>query len=167
MSHAGRSIPGALDRVLDWAVVGLMATLVLDILWQVFARYVLAAPSSWTEELATFLLIWLALLGAAVGLRERAHLGIDYLTAKLPPERRRAVEALAFALTAAFCAIVLTYGGSTLVLRTLALDQHSPALGVPMGYVYLALPLGGLSATWYSVRFLAERLGAPVGAPER
>ena len=126
MSHAGRSIPGALDRVLDWAVVGLMATLVLDILWQVFARYVLAAPSSWTEELATFLLIWLALLGAAVGLRERAHLGIDYLTAKLPPERRRAVEALAFALTAAFCAIVLTYGGSTLVLRTLALDQHSP-----------------------------------------
>ncbi len=162
---AAHPIRSVLDRLLDAVVILLMATLVVDILWQVFSRYALASPSSWTEELATFLLIWLGLLGAAVGLREHAHLGIDYLTTKLQPGRRRATELFAFASTAAFCAVVLTYGGLTLVLRTLALDQTSPALGVPMGYVYLALPIGGLFLTWYSAQSLVARL-APRGAAE-
>ncbi|HAK55996.1 MAG: TRAP transporter small permease [Vicinamibacterales bacterium] len=159
MSAGG--IRRAVDRTLDTAVILLMAALVLDVLWQVATRYLLGAPSSWTEELATFLLIWLTLLAAAVALRDHAHLGIDYLTSKLPRSGRRRVETFTCCAVAAFCAIVLTYGGSTLVLRTLSLEQSSPALDIPMGYVYLALPLGGLCAAWYSVQPLIARRGAP------
>jgi|TARA_B100001964_G_scaffold148001_1_gene163080 TRAP-type C4-dicarboxylate transport system permease small subunit len=156
----------AVDRTLDMVVIALMAALVLDVLWQVSTRYLLGAPSSWSEELATFLLIWLTLLAAAVGLRDQAHLGIDYVTSKLQPSGRRRVELFAHGSVAAFCAIVLTYGGSTLAFRTLALDQTSPALGIPMGYVYLALPVGGLAMVWYSVHFLVARLAAPPEASE-
>ena len=115
-------------------------------------------PSSWTEELATFLLIWVGLLGAAVAFREHAHLGIEYLPARMSPRIRCAVEVLALASTALFCVLVLVYGGATLVIRTVSLLQTSPALGLPMGYVYLALPVGGFFMTVYSLQFLTARL---------
>ena len=54
-----------LDKTLEVVVMICMGVLVLDVLWQVFTRKVLNNPSQWTEELAIFLLIWVALLGAA------------------------------------------------------------------------------------------------------
>lgn len=67
-----------LDRTLEFIVITTAGILVVDVLWQVFARFFLKDPSSWTEELATFLLIWVTLLGSAVALGRGAHLGIDY-----------------------------------------------------------------------------------------
>ena len=147
-----------MNRGLDNCVIGLTAILVVDVLWQVCSRYVFSSPSSWTEELATFLLIWVGLLGAAVAFREHAHLGIEYLPARMSPRIRCAVEVLALASTALFCVLVLVYGGATLVIRTVSLLQTSPALGLPMGYVYLALPVGGFFMTVYSLQFLTARL---------
>lgn len=147
-----------MNRGLDNCVIGLTAILVVDVLWQVCSRYVFSSPSSWTEELATFLLIWVGLLGAAVAFREHAHLGIEYLPARMSPRIQCAVEVLALASTALFCVLVLVYGGATLVIRTVSLLQTSPALGLPMGYVYLALPVGGFFMTVYSLQFLTARL---------
>ena len=147
-----------MNRGLDNCVIGLTAILVVDVLWQVCSRYVFSSPSSWTEELATFLLIWVGLLGAAVAFREHAHLGIEYLPARMSPRIRCAVEVLALASTALFCVLVLVYGGATHVIRTVSLLQTSPALGLPMGYVYLALPVGGFFMTVYSLQFLTARL---------
>ena len=147
-----------MNRGLDNCVIGLTAILVVDVLWQGCSRYVFSSPSSWTEELATFLLIWVGLLGAAVAFREHAHLGIEYLPARMSPRIRCAVEVLALASTALFCVLVLVYGGATLVIRTVSLLQASPALGLPMGYVYLALPVGGFFMTVYSLQFLTARL---------
>ena len=77
------------ERVLAWVLVVLMSVMVIDVSWQVASRFVFRAPSSFTEELAGFLLIWIGLLGAAYGFRTRAHLGIDLLVTKLqgPPRR--------------------------------------------------------------------------------
>ena len=99
----------ALNRGLDICVIGLMAFLVIDVVWQVCSRYLLSNPSSWTEELATFLLVWVGLLGAAVALRERAHLGINYLTAGMRPQAQHTAEVFALASTALFCVLVLIY----------------------------------------------------------
>lgn len=157
-----RKIKHALDRALEALVAVAMAVLVIDVVWQVFTRYVLRSPSSWTEELATFLMIWVALLGASVGLNRRAHLGIDYLVQKLSPRRRLLTEVLVFACTGLFSLLALGIGGATLVVRTLELEQISPALGIRMGYVYLALPISGFFLTLYSTQFLVERLTALV-----
>ena len=123
-----------MNRGLDNCVIGLTAILVVDVLWQVCSRYVFSSPSSWTEELATFLLIWVGLLGAAVAFREHAHLGIEYLPARMSPRIRCAVEVLALASTALFCVLVLVYGGATLVIRTVSLLQALPTgTGQPVG----------------------------------
>jgi len=147
-----------LDRSLEIVVGVVVLVLVLDVLWQVFTRYVLKSPSSWSEELATFLLIWVALLGAAVALNRGAHLGIDYFMGKLPSRLRLYTEILVFFCVFLFCLTVMVIGGFQLVSNTLQLEQVSPALGLKMGYVYVAVPFSGVFLTLYGLIGLIERI---------
>jgi TRAP-type C4-dicarboxylate transport system permease small subunit len=146
-----------LDKALEGLVIVVVAVLVVDVLWQVFTRYVLGDPSSWSEELATFLLIWVSLLGAAVALNRGAHLGIDYFVGKLPALKRLYTEIVVFVCICLFSLFVMVFGGVDLVKSTFELKQVSPALGLPMGYVYLAVPISGFFLVLYGVIGLVER----------
>ena len=57
------NVKNTIDKILEWTLVVSMSLLVVDVLWQVFSRFILQNPSSFTEELARFLLIWVGLLG--------------------------------------------------------------------------------------------------------
>jgi TRAP-type C4-dicarboxylate transport system permease small subunit len=143
-----------------------MAVLVVDVLWQVFTRFILKNPSTWTEELATFMLIWVSLLGAAVALSRGAHLGIDYFVGKLSPKKRLYTEIFVFLCVSVFSLTVMVFGGIDLVSSTLELGQKSAALQVKVGYVYLAVPISGFFLVLYSVIALVERLAELVkGGP--
>lgn len=150
MSRADR-IRRTLDRTLGAVLVVLMAALVLDVLWQVFSRFILRDASSWTEELARYLLIWLSLLGAAHAAGSRMHLAVDLLPSCLYGRARRRVEILIDACVLLLAVAVLGVGGSRLVWVTLVLGQDSAALGIPLGGVYLALPLSGALISAYTV----------------
>jgi len=147
-----------LDRLLEILIMTTMAVLTLDVLWQVFTRFVLKNPSTWTEELATYLLIWVALLGSAVALNRGAHLGVDYLTGKMPVRIRLYTEVFVFLCIALFSLCVMIIGGMDIVISTLKLGQISPSLEIKVGYVYLALPISGFFLVLYSVIGLVERL---------
>jgi len=147
-------------RLLEWAVIVLMGGLVLDVLWQVASRYVLRSPSSWTDELATLLIIWVALLGASVAFIRKGHLGVDYFVGKLPPRPRMWIEVCVYLSIALFAFAVLLIGGIKLVGLTLLTGQVSPALGVKMGHVYLALPLSGLFILIFAVTAAAQGAAA-------
>ncbi len=117
-------------------------------------------PSSWTDELATFLLIWVALLGSAVALGRGAHLGIDYFVGKLNDKVRIRTELFVFAVVALFSLLVMVLGGIGLVARTFELKQVSVSLNLPMGYVYLAVPISGAFLVLYSVIGFFERVNS-------
>lgn len=150
----------ALDRFLEALVAIVMAVLVLDVSWQVFTRFILKDPSTWTDELATFLLIWVALLGAAVALKRGAHLGMDYFVDRLSPRRRAYVNVFIPLCTGFFSLSVMTVGGLILVLRKLHLQETSPALGLNLGWVYAALPISGFFLTVYSIELLVAAIRA-------
>ena len=152
MTRAARLI----DRTLGWVLVVLMSVAVLNVLWQVFTRFVLADPSSFTDELARYLLIWIGLLGASYAAGMQMHLAIDLLPAKLTGRPRFYLSALIEACVFLFALSVLVVGGTYLVALTLTLGQTSAALHVPLGYVYLALPLSGLLMMFYSARAVAH-----------
>lgn len=139
-------------KVLGWVLVILMSVIVLDVSWQVFTRFILRDPSSITEELAGFLLIWIGLLGASYALFTRAHLGIDVLTAKLTGVRRYLVDLLINTVVLFFAFFILVIGGLRLVNLTFTLNQISPSMGIPMGYVYLVLPITGILMMFFSFR---------------
>ena len=161
------SIKKILDRSLELLVMVVVAVLVVDVLWQVFTRFILKNPSTWTEELAVFMLIWVSLLGSAVALNRGANLGIDYFVGKLSPKKRLYTEVLVFLCISLFSVTVMVLGGTDLVISTLNLQQLSPALGIKVGYVYLAIPISGFFLALYSIIGLVERLaqlfkGGPV-----
>ncbi|MGD2134948.1 MAG: TRAP transporter small permease [Gemmatimonadales bacterium] len=141
----------AVDRALGWVLVALMSIAVLNVLWQVFTRFVLADPSRFTDELARYLLIWIGLLGASYAVGRHMHLAIDLLPSRLTGRRRFALSVLIEAGVFLFALAVLVVGGIGLVTLTLTLGQTSAALHVPLGYVYAALPLSGLLMMFFSV----------------
>ena len=155
-----RKFKKALDRSLEVLVTVCMAVLVIDVVWQVFTRFILRDPSSWTEELATFLMIWVGLLGGSVALNRGAHLGIDYFMLKLSARKRLYTQVFVFSAVAVFSLLVLVIGGIQLVQITLMNNQISPALELKMGYVYLALPISGFFLVFYSVELLVETIVA-------
>jgi TRAP-type C4-dicarboxylate transport system permease small subunit len=113
------------------------------------------------------MLIWVSLLGAAVALNRGAHLGIDYFVGKLSPQKRLYTEVFVFVCISLFSVTVMVIGGTDLVIRTVNLGQVSPALGVKVGYVYLAIPISGFFLALYSIIGLVERLakltkGSPI-----
>lgn len=123
-------------------------------------------PSDWTEELAIHLLLWISLLGAALGYRSHAHLGVDYFVGKLDPAAQRAATVCAEAAVFLFAAFALVHGGGRLVAETLAAQQVTSVLGWRAGYLYGAVPLCGLFLCAFVVEHLV-RPAAAVRAPEK
>ncbi|MCI0691950.1 TRAP transporter small permease [candidate division KSB1 bacterium] len=151
-------IRAAVDRTLEWLVIALMGVMVLNVLWQVFTRFVLRDPSSYTEELARYLLIWVGLIGAGYAASQKMHLAIDILTMRLSGKSRSLAEMFIYLCTFLFALLIMVIGGMRLVNLTLTLNQISAALQIKLGYVYLALPLSGLIIMFYAGWFFAEQL---------
>ena len=140
-----------IDRFLEIVLMALLVILVVAVLWQVFTRYILDSPSSYTEELARFLLVWLGVLGASYVAGLNRHVAISLLPEKLDEKQRKRLSLCVniLVITCAFCVFLL--GGSRLVYLTIYLEQKSPALGVPMGLVYSVLPISGLFILYYKI----------------
>ena len=153
---SGTRVRRAVDRSLEAALILIMAANVLNVLWQVFTRFVLRAPSPFTEELARFLLIWVGLLGAAYAGGRRMHLAITVILEGLKGKSRLAAELAIQACVFAFALLVMVLGGSRLAAMTFTLNQISAALRIPLGYVYLVLPLSGLLIMFYSASAARE-----------
>jgi TRAP-type C4-dicarboxylate transport system permease small subunit len=152
-----------LDRLLGSVVCVLMAVMVLNVTWQVFTRFVLGTPSSFTEEAARYMMIWAGLLGAAYAAGQKAHLALDLLTANLTGARKRASEVFIHLSALAFSIGVLVLGGGRLVWIQLSLGQQSAALQWKLGYIYLAVPVAGAFIAVYSILGLIETLRGGTG----
>ena len=139
-----------IDKGLEGLLVFLMAFLVVDVLWQVVSRYVLVSPSSVTDELAGYLLIWVGLLGAAYVAGKNEHLAIDLLPRYLPPRKERALRLFINLVVFLFAVSVLMVGGTWLVYTRFRLGVTSASLEINLGYVYLALPLSGCLTAYYA-----------------
>ncbi len=139
------------DTLLGTLVTVFMAVLVLNVLWQVISRFIIGHPSSFTDELAGYLLIWVGLLGAAYATGQKQHLAIDLISKKLSHEKNKRLQTFINILIAAFALIVLVIGGANLVYITFHLNQISSALQIPVGLVYLVIPVSGVFIMYYAI----------------
>lgn len=139
------------DTLLGTFVTAIMGILVLNVLWQVASRFILGHPSSFTDELAGYLLIWVGLLGAAYATGQKQHLAIDLISNKLSIQNQKRLQTFINILIFVFAVVVLLIGGANLVYITFHLNQISSALQIPVGYVYLAIPVSGLFIIYYAI----------------
>lgn len=146
-----------IDNVLGWILSILLAVMVLDVLWGVFTRYIMAEQSSWTDELARFLMIWVGILGAAYASGKNQHIAIDLLPNYLSDKNKIRLNTLVNVLIILFIIGVFIVGGSRYVYISFKLGQTSPALNLPMGLVYLVLPISGLLIVYYCLNRIKTR----------
>lgn len=146
------------DNILEKFVAAILAILVIDVLWQVISRYILSSPSSFTDELAGFLLIWVGLFGSAYVAGKNEHLAIDLMLQRSGPARRKFLEIFISICIVLFSFTVLIVGGTWLVYTRFALEVKSAALQIPLGYVYIVLPISGLLITFFTIDNLSQFL---------
>jgi len=144
-------IRNKIDLYLGYLIGGIMAAMVLNVLWQVFTRFVLQDPSSFTDELARYMLIWLGLFGAAYASGRSMHLSVDLLQLSVSKSMNIKIDAFIRVCVGLFALSVMVIGGIRLVYITYTLNQTSASLQIPLAWVYLAVPLSGLIILFYSV----------------
>lgn len=143
-----------LDKALFGLCVAIMVMLVVDVSWQVFSRYALGSPSTFTDEAARFLMVWMTFLGGAYMFGCNGHLCVTSIRDRLPPKIQGAVIVLTYVLIAVFAVAVMMYGSQRLITRTLS--QPSPSLCIPMGWFYSILPISAFCIVIYMVLNLID-----------
>lgn len=148
-----------LNKAIETFLVLIFSLLVLDVVWQVVSRYIVGQSSSFTEEFARFALIWLTVLGAAyINGQKEGHLSMDFLLSKLPLEKQKKRQKIIQLIMAVFALVVMIIGGGNLVYITLKLGQISPALHVPLGFVYAIVPISGAMIIFFSIYHIKRTL---------
>lgn len=148
---------GLLDVTLKRLLQLLLIAITAVVCWQVFSRYVLADPSSFTEELARFLLIWLTLLGAVYAYRHKVHLGLDMIYSQASPVQQKIMFCFIHFSIAVFALCVMLLGGWSLVKMTRELGQSSPVMGIDISLVYMVVPISGVLILIYAIHALLKQ----------
>jgi TRAP-type C4-dicarboxylate transport system permease small subunit len=128
--------------------VGGLLVIVAIVFWQVFGRYVLNSSPTWTESLALVLVLYVTLIGAAVGVRDAGHIGMESLLVLVPDRIRNRIELLIHVLVMLFGAAMI-YNG--LVLGSSVASYKIPNLGLPEAIRYVPLVLSGMLVISFSV----------------
>lgn len=149
-----KQLRNVLNRILNvLAGVSFLAMVILTC-WQVFTRYILKNPSSWSEELVSYLFAWMALLGASIVVGERGHMNIPILADRMKPPVKKALAILSEIVACLFAAVILVFGG--MQITSLAMGQMTSSLGVPIGIFYIVLPLSGVLNIVYTILNIIE-----------
>lgn len=149
------AVLSVLSRLALWiAGIGLAAMTVL-VAWQVFGRYVLNSTPRYTEASAIMLMAWFIFLGAAVGVRERYHLGFDVVLYFVPRRVKHILRSISDVVVFLFGAGMAFYG------TQLAMHSWSapiPTLGLPGGTSFFPLIAGGTLICLFSIERLLQRI---------
>lgn len=144
------------NRMVEWLAITLFVVMVFSAVTQVFTRYVLNYSFSWTEELSRYTFIWLNLLGASICIKRGSHAVVTVLIDHLPGSIRW-LAVILIDLLVLFGAFLMITQGVKVVSATMM--QPSPAMHVPMGYIYLAVPVSGIAIFIHKLRDLLADVG--------
>jgi TRAP-type C4-dicarboxylate transport system permease small subunit len=121
--------------------------------WQVFARYVLNDPPSWTEPLALLCMSTTMMFGAAAGVHANKHFGFFIAVEHAKPNVRRVLRLIARSIAAAIGIMLALWGGD---MMTDAWDYQIAGAPLPQGIVFLPLCLGGALIAIFAIEQLVR-----------
>lgn len=138
-----------IDKVMRIFCAAAFASMVLLTVWQVLTRYILNSPSTWSEELASYIFAWVTILGAAYVFGKREHMAIPIFVELFPIKTQRILAIISEIIILIFAVVILVYGGISITL--LGMGQLSSSLGIQMGVFYSVIPVSGVFTAIYSI----------------
>ena len=167
--HLIRAIEALNRRLLAacrYGVIVLVAAITVIVALGVFFRFVLNNSLPWTEEVAKFVMVWLAFIGAPVVLKEGGHIAIDFIPARLPARIGHTLLMLIQIVVMVVLA-VLVYQGWALAWN--ALPQVAATVEVSLFYIFLAVPIGSALMLTVALELMLRQAAAirsPGGPPD-
>lgn len=133
----------------------LLVLLIVIFGWLVFGRYILNATPTWVEQLALLLVVWIAFPGAAVGIRRKTHLAVDFIRDAMPARPRLGLTLIATAALLFFGAI-MAWQGYVMWERTMR--REIPLLGISEGWRAIPVSISGAMIVAFCLDDLARLL---------
>ncbi len=135
--------------LLEIAICTILVALTTVVFSQVISRYFLHAPLSWSEELARFLLMWLAMLSAAYAFRTKSHFALRVIVERFPGTFQRVISIAVHLIVTLFFFLILYQG----IFYVKGVSGHiAPALQIPMEIPYSSIIVGSALIVWDSAK---------------
>lgn len=144
-----KTVRSVLNKVLGGINVFLFAFMVVIGTYQILVRYLFNKPSTVSEELMTYSFSWMALFAAAYVFGKREHMRMGFLVDKLQTSVKRVLDIVIEVIIFVFAVVVMLYGG--VQITSLTMTQKTASLGIPMGYIYMIIPICGILIIAYSI----------------
>ncbi len=139
-----------LEYIIIITIIVSLGLIVFFVNLAVFFRYVLSSPLTWTNEISSYLLVYTVLFGAAIGLKRNQFVKIEVLFNLIPSQLRMIILVVAQALIVLFL-IICAMSPSLLIRKAIITKTISPALGIPMVYLYHLLRLGFITMLFFVI----------------
>ncbi|EZH67491.1 C4-dicarboxylate ABC transporter permease [Bacillaceae bacterium JMAK1] len=148
-------IRSMIEKVDDVIATIALSLIIVIIASNVFFRFVLSQPLTWSEEISLALFVWLTFIGISSVMKRNEHVGIDYFIRKLPKKWFHFIQWLRWFVLILVTSVVFIYWGFLLMI-----DTHwkvTPVLGIDFKLIYVAIPLGGLLAMYHLLTVAIRR----------
>ena len=155
----------ALDSLLTFLCVFIFAAMVVIGTYQIVVRYFFNSPSTVSEELLTYSFTWMALFSSALVFGKRDHMRMGFVADKLTGKKKMVLDVIIEILIFIFTMIVLLFGGVS--ITKLAFAQVTASLGIPMGAVYLVIPISGVIILIYNILNIIDIIRAKGETPAK
>ena len=131
------NIRNVMNKVIRIVCILLFAFMVIIGTYQILVRYIFNSPSTVSEELLTYSFTWMSLFAAAYVSGKREHMRMGFLADKLSGKNLTILN------------VVIVYGGIS--ITSLSMTQKTASLGIPMGYIYIVIPITGIVIAVYGI----------------
>lgn len=150
-----------IDDVLTFIEEHMIAVLLFVMMgiafYGVIARFVLHNSLSWGDESSRYLSIWAVFLGASLGVKKGAHIGVEAFVMMAPEKAQKYIMILTTLIGITFCCAV-TFIGFDYTLKLLKTGQLSPGMHIPIAWAYAAVPVGCLLMTLRYIMLLINQI---------
>lgn len=131
---------GLIDKLLHFLLITTVLLLIVPVSLQIFSRFTDLIPRyMWTEEMSRFFFVWLILLGATLGVRERLHFDVDFLP-ELSPRATHVILRISQTAMLIFSCVILYWG---IEFTQFGWNQTSELAEMPMWWIFIAWPIAG------------------------
>lgn len=151
-----KKLKDGINKIMEFLCIFIFAFITVVGTYQIVTRYVFNSPSTKSEELLTYGFTWLAMLAAAYVFGKREHMRMSFLADRLSDKNKIILAIIYEFIIIFFSIIVLIYGGIS--ITKLTMTQQSASLGVPMGWIYVIIPVSGIVTVIYNIININEML---------
>lgn len=155
-------MPRWLDNIEEYILLVLFPLMVIVVFVATCVRYLTVMSLPWAEEVARYSMVWIAYIGASLGIKRNAHLGVEAVLLLLPQGTRKYFDYLRYLIIILFN-VLIAYYTFQIIQSQISTEQVSPSLRIPMWFAYGAVPVGSVLMVWRCIQMIGQ-VGKPAPA---